>query len=224
MFGLCVLSDILLFVLLNRCFAGSSLVHLENGVTKRMRDLAIGDQVLSVDASGKLKPSAVYLMPHAIPSGMFHFKRISTSCNYSLTITPDHYMLVADRRPLTGWKHRNAVPAANVRVGDRVWVSIAGEGLELKEAMVTEISDVFEEGLFAPFTLAGNIVSDNIVASVYVDMFGSESLMHSFCAWVRALWVAWPGLFVRLHSLGWLSPISMAVAHMFKAMIRITSS
>ena len=199
------------------------MVYLEDGTKRKMSDLAIGDRVFTVDASGALAPSPVYLMPHAIPSGRFHFKRIVMSSNHTLTMTPDHYMLVADVGLGSHTVHRRAVPAGQVKVGDRVWVMADGKGLSLTESTVTDVRDIFEEGLFAPFTLTGTIVVDGVVASVYTTMFGPEWTMHAFCGWVRAVWKTFPQLFIFLHSVGLASPISMGIAHLTKAVLGVFS-
>jgi hedgehog protein len=198
------------------------MVYLEDGTRQAMRDLSIGDRVLTIGASGALEASDVYVMPHAMSLGMFHFKRFTTATNHSVTMTPDHYMLVGDF-PEGGWKERRAVPARNVKVGDRVWV-MAGVGSQLIETSICEVSDVFEEGIFAPFTLTGTIVADDVVASVYTDMMGSESVMHTFCGWVRWLWGVAPKLLSCLHSLGWDSPISMGIGHLARAGLRLSTT
>ena len=189
-----------------------------------MSELAIGDGVFTVDASGALALSPVYLMPHAIPSGQFHFKRIVTSSNHTVTMTPDHYMLVADVGSGSSMVHRRAVPAGQVKVGDRVWVMADGKGLSLTESTVTDIRDVFEEGLFAPFTLTGTVVVDDVLASVYTTMLGPESTMHAFCGWVRALWRTFPQILTLLHSVGISSPISMGIGHLAKAVLGASST
>lgn len=187
-----------------------------------MSDLAIGDRVLTAGPSGALKASDVYVMPHAVSSGTFKFKRFVTATNHTVTMTPNHYMLVGGS-PEHGWEHRHAVPARNVKVGDRVWV-MAEMGSKLTETNIRDISDVFDEGIFAPFTLSGTIVADGIIASVYTDMIGSETAMHTFCGWGRWLWGVTPKLFSCLHSLGWASPISMGIGHLARAGLQLSTT
>ena len=204
------------------CFPGSSVVYLEDGKRQTMRDLSIGDRVLTIGASGALEASDVYVMPHAVSSGTFQFKRFTMATNHSVTMTPDHYMLVGGF-PGGSWEHRRAVPARYVKVGDRVWV-MDGVSSQLIETSIREVSDVFEEGIFAPLTLTGTILADGVVASVYSDMLGSESAMHTFCAWGRWLWGVVPKLFLCLHSLGWASPISMGIGHLARAGLRLSTT
>lgn len=188
-----------------------------------MSDIAIGDRVLAVGSSvGNVEASPIYVMPHALKSGLFHFKRIMTASNHSLTLTPDHYMLIADPGHAGQWSYRRAVVARQVKPGDGIWV-YDDQRHVLIETWIEDIKDVLEEGIFAPFTLTGNIIVNDVVASVYNDMLGSESNMHAFCAWGRHLWGYTPQLFTALHSRGWASPMSMGIGHMAKAVVRLTS-
>lgn len=188
-----------------------------------MRDLAIGDNVMTVGRSyGTLEASPVYMMPHAISSGMFPFKHIRLATNHTITASPDHYMLLGDPRWADAWVLR-PVPAGAVKVGDRMFV-FSKESKKILSTLVIQVDDVYGEGLFAPFTLTGTIISNDVVASVYVRKFGSEAAMHAFCSWVRALWTSSPNLFKSLHSIGWLSPIAMGVAHVVQAVLSINGA
>lgn len=182
----------------------------------------IGDRVLSVNSSGAVGPSSVYVMPHAVQSGVFHFKRLVMASNHSLTLTPDHYMLISDPAHPGQWEQHRAVTAGQVRPGDKVWI-VDDESHELKETQIVDVVDAFEEGIFAPLTLTGSIIVDKVVASVYSSMLGSESTMHAFCAWGRYLWGRIPQLFIGLHSLGWASPMAMGIGNAARAVLRMVS-
>ena len=204
------------------CFPASSGLELENGVSRRMDEIAIGDRVLTVDSSGVVVPSAIYIMPHAQKYGTFVFKRISTDSNHTLTVSPDHYVLMADLRQGGTWVHRRSVPAGRVRVGGMVWV-LDRKKNALKHTTVINISNVWDTGIYAPLTLTGTIVVDGIVASVYSTMLGSESMMHSICGFGRYLWLASPQLFKFLHSVGVAAPLSFSVGLVAKALLKLFS-
>jgi hypothetical protein len=197
------------------CFSPNALVTLASGTPARMADLAIGDEVMALDARGALAPSTVYAMPHAQTHGLFAFKRIATELDATVTVTPDHYLHVSDPRFPGSWAHRMAVPAGLVALGDVVWVHhpVAPGGLKL--ARVVSVVNVVEQGVFAPFTLAGTIVADGVVASVYNSIMGSEAAMHSFCSLGRWLWRRAPVVLRRSRgwpmNSAWAAPLAVAV-------------
>lgn len=96
---------------------------------------------------------------------MFHFKRIITASNYTVTMIPNHYMLVADPEHPGQWAHRRAVEARYISALDGVWI-LSAEGKDVISTRILKVTDVYEEGIFAPLTLTGTIVSDDVVASV----------------------------------------------------------
>ena len=203
------------------CFSPNTLVTLASGTPARMADLAIGDEVMALDARGALAPSTVYAMPHAQTHGLFAFKRIATDLNATVTATPDHYLYVSDPRFPGSWARRRAVPASRVAPGDAVWVHHPAAAGGLKLARVVSVDDVVEQGVFAPFTLTGTIVADGVAASVYNSIMGSEAAMHSFCSLGRWLWRRAPGVLHRSRgwpmNSAWAAPLAVAVGRACKA-------
>jgi len=75
-----------------------------------------------------------------------------------LPITPDHLVFLANGQ---------AVPAANIKVGD-----------SLASGVVTEINHVVRsDGIYSPITKSGTIIVEGNVASTYAA--AHESLSHS---------------------------------------------
>jgi hypothetical protein len=201
------------------CFPADATVRLASGESRRMRDLAVGDAPLAVDAAaGALVHSEAYAFPHFVTTGLFPFKRLSTKVGANITASPDHYMLVGRGAGAGAWARRAAVPARDVRVGDVLWVAAgAGARAALEPSPVVGVADVMEEGIVNPLTLAGTLVVDGVAASVYNDMLGSEARMHAFCAWGRALWRAAPWVPRALHRAGWAPALALGAGRAARA-------
>jgi len=73
--------------------------------------------------------------------------------------TSDHFVLVGSERPT--YKR-----AGQVVVGDTLWMSVAGAP-KLVPASVIRTHIVSNTGLYAPMTLSGSIIVNNIAASVH---------------------------------------------------------
>jgi hedgehog protein len=195
-------------------------VTLASGERRRLRDLAVGDAPLAVDAAGALVHSAAYVFPHFVTTGLFAFKRLSTAAGANVTATGGHYMLVGRGPGAGAWARRAAVPARDVRIGDVLWVvSGADAGAALAPSPVVGVADVMAEGIVNPLTLAGTLVVDGVAASVYVDMLGSEARMHALCGAWRAMWRLAPWALKALHRAGWAPPAAMGLGRATRAVL-----
>jgi hypothetical protein len=67
---------------------------------------------------------------------------------------------------------------------------------------ITSVKHVTARGLINPFTLSGTIVVDEIAASVYNHLMGSEARMHAFTVFIRWMYKASPELMQMIHSSG----------------------
>ncbi len=150
------------------CFPGSGKVQLRGGAVKRMDEIEIGDEVLVA----KDTYSPVYMWSHKEKTTKYHsFVRLRTSGGQVLTLTPSHHIEIAGR----------LVPAARVKVGDRVKLGAGGM------ATVVETSVVKERGFYNPQTLHGDIVVDGVVTSTYTKAV-QPNKAHALLAPLRALY------------------------------------
>ena len=81
---------IYLFSYLADCFPGSSTVRLENGERRTMRDLQVGDSVLSIDSDGKTTFSPVILFNDIDENHVGEFYVIHTESGHSISLTEEH--------------------------------------------------------------------------------------------------------------------------------------
>lgn len=155
---------------LEQCFSGVNLVEGEAGLI-RMDQLQVGDRVRVRDGSF----SEIHSFGHWKRDAMANFLRIKTTLNEQqpLEITEEHLLYVNGK----------LLPASKVRVGDML-ESGALNG-DHRRAQVVAVDKVIRRGIYAPFTMSGDIVVSNIVASNYValpvelqDHIGSYDYQH----------------------------------------------
>jgi hypothetical protein len=137
----------------------ASMYRIRDGLLYRL--VRIGDKVL---VSGNNKYEEIYSFGHRNTAASVQFVQISSNDTDAppIEISSDHLIL----RDNTHW-----VPAGNVRIGD---VLTKGDG---SPVAVTQVRYVMRKGIVAPFTKSGSIVVNNIVASNYITLQGSEYLI-----------------------------------------------
>lgn len=152
------------------CFPADARVTLEDGSTKRMSDLEIGDSV----KVGSQQYSPVFMFTHRDSSSKFPFVRLVTSRLHSLFLTPGHYLYVNGTLAI----------ASSVRPGD---VVIAGNGTDT----VLFLDRILKTGLYNPQTLHGDIVVNDIKASTYTVSV-EQKMAHALLTPLRTLF-KWTG-------------------------------
>jgi len=141
------------------CFPGSARVTVlledNKGLTsnKKMEDLRLGDKIMVQDGTYE----TVYSFGHYdkdIRSDVF--VTITTSNGKSVTLTPNHMIMTANR---------GTIAASSVRPADSLITSSTTQ----EELIVTRITkNVMKKGMYAPFTNSGYLVVDDIVVSNYI--------------------------------------------------------
>lgn len=146
------------------CFPGNSLVQLENGETKRMDKIEIGDRVLT----GKNGYSDVFMFTHKIRQGLFDYVQINTEAGNTLRLSMGHYLYLNGR----------LAAASTAKYGDVVTLANG------QSSLIDSVKSVKATGLFNPQTLDGDIVVDGIIASTYTTAV-EPSLAHSLLCPLR---------------------------------------
>lgn len=141
------------------CFSGAATARVLDQGAVAMKDLKIGDRVLT--GSGAYSP--IYSFGHFEEDESAEFIQIRTSGRGGrpLEISSEHMVFLKGET-------NHPVRADAVRVGDVV-LDHKGEG-----ATVTKINKQLRTGVFAPLTVEGTVVVDGLVASNYVAFFGAE--------------------------------------------------
>lgn len=149
---------------------------MENGDTKRLDEVRLGERIAALDSRGDVVYSEVIAFLDRSPSERREFIRLTTKSGRVLTLTPAHLV------PVEG---RSSIFAAKVQPGDKVLVNDIMASAEndnevdnrLRWDSVVEIKLVLEEGVFAPLTSEGTLLVDDVVASCYA-VVDSQSLAH----------------------------------------------
>lgn len=110
-----------------------------------------------------------------------------------LKITEDHLLFVEKEGEAT------AIPARYVTVGDTVFVR--GDLGALERDAVQNISHVHEKGVYAPVTLSGTILVNDVLTSCYIDVLSHESSNKAMSV-ARAVYHISPWMLQWLSSVG----------------------
>lgn len=166
------------------CFAGSSTVMTISGKRKMMKELKLGDLVLTVNPQGDTQFAPVYLFSSYRPSQISSFVRISTESGANITLTPGHFLFAhrgpateAIRKPLSDWKY---LLPHEVSIGDYVPVIRNSESKAMSLSSIIAIENVKDVGVFMPHTMIGSIVVDGVVATELTDFVPHWAAGHRF--------------------------------------------
>ena len=174
----------------NGCFPGSAIFIDKHGRQRNMSTMRIDDEV-QVIANNEIRFEPVITFIHRQPEVMQEFLQITTERNNILKITEDHLLFVEK----TG--KAKAIPARDVKVGDTLFVRAVHSA---EKDAVLSITKVYDEGVYAPVTLSGTILVNNVHTSCYFDVLSHE-WSH------RAMGVARAVHYVSPWILQWISGI-----------------
>ena len=138
------------------CFAGSELVTLENGATKAMADVQVGDRILTINAKGEQVFSAIAYLPHGKNEAASTFVTVATASGRDVKMTANHILpagaCAAQTLPM--------VSADQVVVGDCV------ETVSGREQVVS-VGKIEGKGIYTIIAMEELIVVNGIVATPY---------------------------------------------------------
>ncbi|KAK1136924.1 hypothetical protein K0M31_001456 [Melipona bicolor] len=157
------------------CFPGRSLVRTEDGSTKRLDQVELGERIAALDNHGDIVYSEVIAFLDRSVTERRQFVRLTTESGRVLTLTPAHLV------PVEG---RSTVFAGKVRPGDKILVRDPADEKELRHRLrwdeVIDTRLVLEEGIYAPLTNEGTVLVDDVVASCYAIVDNQELVHFSF--------------------------------------------
>ena len=149
------------------CFPSDAIVETPEG-KKPIYQLKLGDYALSHEGF-----SEVYLLGHADNETVLEYLRLTTDNSTSIRISKEHFIQSNGRY----------VYAKDVKKGDRLAYGETVVRIETEEA----------RGLWNPFTVAGTIVVDGILASCHSDWF-----LEDMPAWMRPSAAIIPSIYQTL--------------------------
>ncbi|XP_032900237.1 sonic hedgehog protein [Amblyraja radiata] len=170
------------------CFPASARVNLENGDTKQVKDLTPGDRVLAADERGNLLYSDFVMFLDRAEEVEKVFYVIETrEPRRKLALTAAHLLFVghATNEGQLGLK---ATFASKVRSGQLVYIT-DGDSHRLRPARVDKVYLEEMIGAYAPLTMQGTLVIDQVLTSCYA-VIEEHSLAHWAFAPVRMRYTA----------------------------------
>lgn len=152
------------------CFSSDSTVQTESGELRTLKDLKIGERVLSMNSAGEMVFSEVIMFLDREVNQTREFVQIKMDGGAILRVTPAHLLPV--------WKPQQHetkyVYADQVEESDFLLVNVNNN---LEPQRVTEVRAVLARGFIAPLTREGTVVVNSIAASCYA-LVNSQSLAH----------------------------------------------
>ncbi|XP_050521395.1 protein hedgehog isoform X2 [Daktulosphaira vitifoliae] len=157
------------------CFTGDSTVTTLAG-KKPMKDLKVGESVLALTNDGQLRMSKVLLFLDRSTTARTDFVTLVTDTGKSITATPTHLVLRWEKAERSQIWNANPVLAKRIRVNDTL-LTVVHHSKGLQAERVVEVRHIERQGLYAPLTVDGTVVVDDIVASCYA-VLDSQRLAH----------------------------------------------
>lgn len=133
------------------CFHGSGLMLLEGGATRAMKELRVGDRVLSANSVGNVSFSEVLSLPHDANTELSVFLTLTTEMGKAVDVTPDHLLPKCSGELVT---------ARSFTVGDCL---LTVDGEEALHGIVMSR----KEGVYTAVTENTYVVVNQIIASPF---------------------------------------------------------
>lgn len=141
----------------DNCFPGDATVQVKDKGPVFMKDLVLGDEVLTSNNVFE----TIYSFGHKNTDAIRDFVKLSTKAAYSIELSTDHMVYL---------KGGFIVPAGIVQLGDELEIA------DGTFSPVRTIKTVQKQGLFAPFTASGSVIVNGIKASTFVAFQESGTL------------------------------------------------
>ena len=141
------------------CFAGTEHVTLENGATKAMSEVAVGDRILTVNAkTGAQVYSDVAYLPHGQNTDKAVFTVLATASGRDVKMTANHVLPAGACDLATA--SLPYVSASSVATGDCVQTVSGRE-------RVVSVSTVEGRGIYTVIAMEELLVVNGVVATPY---------------------------------------------------------
>lgn len=157
------------------CFEADSIVYDIKHGPKSIKDVHLGDKILSMGADGHYEYSEVAFFLDYDPEVDRLYYEFETESGNKITMTPSHLIFVSTDNQAETMK---ADYAKYVTIGNYVNVRSSDNTSSQLEKIVA-ITTRLGHGAYAPATLNGNIVVNNITASCYA-VIHNERMVHYF--------------------------------------------
>ncbi|CAF4883392.1 unnamed protein product [Rotaria sp. Silwood1] len=142
------------------CFSGDSSVMLINGEQKPIGSLQTGNELLAVDHL-EVVPTEMVFMLDKQTSKQAKFYTLITDSGHQISLTGLHLIPI-----ISSSNKMNYIAARHVQLGDQLYVLMNGH---IEFSPVRNITIEIKKGYFAPLTLTGTILINDVLASCYAS-------------------------------------------------------
>ncbi|CAF1278143.1 unnamed protein product [Rotaria sordida] len=142
------------------CFSGDSSIMLTNGEQKQLDCLEIGDEILAVDHLEIVSTEMIFMLDKQ-RSKQAKFYTFITNSGHKITLTDLHLIPI-----ISSNNKMNYIAARQVQLGDQLYVLMNGH---IESSPVRNITIEIKKGYFAPLTLTGTILINDVLASCYAS-------------------------------------------------------
>ena len=145
------------------CFSLSSTVITKEKGLVPLKELQVGDEILTQDGSTY---DLVHAIPHYHPTQPTTFLQIHTNTRKIVEVTHNHLLYVANKK--------YPIPASAIAVGD-ILMSSRTDPKNNENDIVTQMVSITKPGYIAPFTMSGKVLVNHVMASSYVTLLEEQS-------------------------------------------------
>ena len=193
------------------CFTSESTVQLSSGDTKAMKDLAVGNEVLTYTPQGTKVLTQVLTFIHRDPDHVGRYCTVTTEDGVNIAMSESHLIFKMN----TKTSSVESIHVSRIEIGDFIFVQ-APDGHKLRAVKVVGVSVAFFKGAFAPVTKEGTMIVDGVLVSCYSDI-NDHALAHSLMAPLRFLysvapkWLGSKGVYIHEHLKSVFRPLGIRV-------------
>lgn len=173
------------------CFPAAALATTPAGLVT-MSSLKIGDAVLAATAGGQLAFERIFAFNDINENVQGRFVNLDVQAegfSRTLQLTPNHF-IVAQHAATSGSSPAcsagKILSAAEVHVGDTVWIAIDSKISHASAAHVVGIRSSNEKGFYSPQVRSGTIVVNGVVAATFTTAMYSRLVWQTAMMFVQA--------------------------------------
>ncbi|CAF3838230.1 unnamed protein product, partial [Rotaria sordida] len=152
-----------------QCFSGDSLIKLSNGEYKEIGNLQSGDEIITIDQSKIISTEMIMMLDKQI-SKQALFYTLRTDSDNEISLTQYHLIPTIDSNG-----NENYLFAKQIKIGDYLFVLFNGK---LKYSPVINITIEMKKGYYAPLTMKGTLLVNNILASCFANAYNHHSAQY----------------------------------------------
>ena len=155
-----------------------------------MGSLQLGDMVLAASTTGKLQFEHVFAFTDNDRKVQGHFIDVAVQTKAGiqhLQVTGQHFVVAqhAAQKLEPIFSASSIITAAELRVGDLVWIALDAEDGAVSPASIAAIYHSTAQGHYSPQVPSGTIVVNGIVAATYTTAVRNRFLWQVAMAFLR---------------------------------------